>query len=92
MHFVEHEDILITGGVDGCFLIKIDIMYPHNPAQMHYLDSLGDQIYLKIFMLDQLQNAPGWTKSMRYFTDCDVLMAWSYDQVTIFGLKTNLKL
>ena len=54
MHYLDQQDILICGGVDGTFLIKFDIEYPHRPHRMSVLDYLGDKMYLKLFLTDRL--------------------------------------
>jgi hypothetical protein len=59
---------------------------------MSHLDSLGDQIYLKLYMVSQMNNGPAWTKDMRYFANHQVLIAWSYDQVSLYGTNNNHKL
>ena len=66
---IESHDSMLTAGVQGLHIFRIETNIPHGPKQMLLLDPLGEGVKVTITLLQQLPNSIEWITGMRWFED-----------------------
>ena len=82
--------MLITAGVDGCFLFQLDIEYRHHPKQNIVLDPTGKMTQLRLSIVEKLPDCPAWNKGLKYYEDSKSLILWSTQELSIYTIPQNI--
>ena len=59
---------------------------------MSTLDAFGDTVFLQLYLIARLQGSPTWVKGLRWFKESNVLMIWSYEELALYVLNSDLRL
>ena len=64
-YFYEEKSILITAGIDGCFMYKLNVLSKYEPRQGVNLDPEGTFFSCEIGPKKALESTPLWIKGLK---------------------------
>jgi len=64
-HFIEEKSILVTAGIDGCYMFKLKINNKYEPKQAMLLDPEGQHFQAELGPKIPLEKMPLWIKGLK---------------------------
>jgi WD40 repeat protein len=90
-YFYEKKSTLITAGIDGCYMFKININSKYEPKQALNLDPSGKFFFPEIGPKTKLEKMPLWVKGLKVMESLDFIFTWSQLKSCFNGLDGKLK-
>ena len=85
-HFLESEEVLVLGGVDGVTLFKLEYECHYDPLISNKIDPLGGNISLKWKLIKTLNDSPTWIKGLKVDEDQKVVHVWDTDVISFYHI------
>jgi len=76
-YFCEEKSMLITGGIDGCFMFKIHVKSKYDAKQAVILDPEGAFCSVEIGAKIKFEKMPLWIKGLKVDVKQDIVFSWS---------------
>lgn len=94
VNFIQIEEenlLLITGGIDGCFIYKLIIHNKYDPKQSLILDPESEFLDIEMQFNGALQETPTWIKGLKIFNKYNLIANWSPLKITFHNFDRELK-
>jgi WD40 repeat protein len=76
-YFYEEKSTLITAGIDGCFMFKINVKSKYEPKQAVLLDPEGNSFHAELGPRIKLEKMPLWIKGLKVNEKQNIIFSWS---------------
>lgn len=73
----EGKSMLITAGIDGCFMFEFKVNCKYDPKQAIFLDPAGKTMSFETGPKIKLDKMPLWIKGLKVDEDLGVIFTWS---------------
>ena len=100
--FYEPHNLLVCGGVDGCYIFQLQIHCKYTPQMALTLDPYGSNTSVSIKQTIKLEDAAkelsigkfdgmkDWTKGLHLCSETKLLISWSNKSMLFWDLKPEI--
>ena len=86
---MDSKSELITGGIDGCFILQFTLISKYNVKQALRLDPEGHNISFSIETKGHLAHSPLWVKGLNIDETNDLIICWSQEFIVFYDLASG---
>ena len=92
MYFYYKKNWLITVGIDGCYIFKLDVACLYDFKLAVKLDPTGRSLTFKLKQVVKLDSLPDWVKGLHVNEHTNHIVAWSSITLCFYNLEPHKEL
>lgn len=89
-YFHESKSTLITAGIDGVYMFKLNVKNKYDPKQGIMLDPEGTFFNAELGPKMKLQKMPIWVKGLKINENQNIIFSWSTEELCLNNLDGKI--